>query len=109
MPVYKNLGPFTIGEDILITDTVTSDGTSTGTPVDVTGWTGTLSLYDRRENPSPFASVSFTAQTTNGKLQAVILHATSILATDRMYWSEWTRLGAGVQTCVTAGGITFGA
>ncbi len=108
MPVFKNLGPFVTGEDMSIVDTVTVDGTTAGTAVNVTGWTGTFTLWTRKEDAAAVFSVAFSVGTgTDGKLTAAIPNATTATLSDRAYWQKWTRTDTGSNATVTEGTITF--
>lgn len=111
MAVFSNIGPFfnNTGEDLLITVTVTVDGTATGTPVNVTGWNGTFSLYATREAATPAYSVAFTVPPpgTNGQLQATVPHATTDTLVDRAYWFQFDRTDSGGEATVAAGNCTF--
>ncbi len=108
MPVFKNLGPFVTGEDLSIVDTVTVDGTATGTPVNVTGWNGTLTLWTRKEDAAAIFSTAFTVGFgTDGKLTATLPNATSSTLADRAYWFAFRRTDSGQNAVVSEGVITF--
>ncbi len=108
MPVFKSVGPFVTGEDISVVDTVTIDGTATGTPVNVSGWNGTLTLWTRKEDAAAIYSTAFTVGAgTDGKLTATILNATTVTLLDRAYWYSFRRTDSGLNAVVTEGTITF--
>ena len=108
MPVIKFIGPFVAGEDISIVDTVTVDGTTGGTAVNVTGWTGTFTLWTRKEDAAAAYSVAFSVGAgTDGKLTAAVPNATTATLADRAYWFKFTRTDTGANATVTEGTITF--
>ncbi len=108
MPVFKNLGPFVTGEDMSIVDTVTVDGTTAGTAVNVTGWTGTFTLWTRKEDAAAAYSTAFVVPTgTDGKLTATILNATTATLSDRAYWFKFTRADSGFNATVSEGTLTM--
>ena len=109
MAVFKNIGPLVAGEDVSVVDTVTVDGTATGTPVNVAGWTGTFTLWNRKEDAAAIYSVAFSAGGVNGKLTASIPNATSSTLSDRAYWYKFTKTDSGANATVTEGTITFTA
>ncbi len=108
MPVIRSIGPFVLAEDISIVDTVTSDGTTTGTAVDVSSWTGVFELWARLEDAAAAFSVAFSVGIgTDGKLTAVIPNATTVTLLPRAYWFKFRRTDSGFNATVTEGTITF--
>ena len=108
MPVFKNIGPFVFSEDLVIVDTVTVDGTTTGTPVNVSGWNGTFTLWSRKEDAAPVYSTSFTVGIgSDGKLTANLLLVTTSTLSDRAYWFSFRRTDGGQNAVVSEGTITF--
>ncbi len=107
MPVFKSIGPFVTGEDMTIVDTVTVDGTATGTPVDVTGWAGIFTLWTRKEDAAATYSVALSTGGANGQLTALIPNATSSTLSDRAYWFQFTRTDTGFNATLSEGTITF--
>jgi hypothetical protein len=108
MAVFGNAGPFVLGEDVALTVIVTVDGTAGGTPVPVTGWTGTASVWRRREDAAAVYSTAFAVPTgTDGKLTATLPKATTATFEDRAYLLKMTRTDSGADTVVTEDTITF--
>ncbi len=109
MPVFGSIGPYIVGEDISLTALVTVDGTLTGTPINVTGWGGTMTLWRRREDVTPAFTGAFTVPVgTDGKLLGPLMpHATTTTFDDRMYIVEFRRTDSGNNACVDEYNITF--